>query len=201
MENTFKFNTDHNTRGSKIPFGIHTNCKVVSIVEGDRFFDINFEDADGATHNKRLWNPEGKFPREVEKEGIKVKETVEEAKHREEMANHDHFKKLMSIFLPEEKVNSNSYMEQMRKLMNLLNPVLDTKRVNLKLVYDSEGMYSEFPRFPNYVEEYVEGTEPKLKFSSYDNTTPGKKKTAKATETSPAMSPEDIMRLIQGEHE
>ncbi len=167
------FKEDLSSGGHKIPVGIHANCTLESVEKGETFYDINFKDSEGHTHNKRLWQPKGAFPRK-DKDG-NIIETPQDALAREERENMRHFIKLLYIFLGEDglaTVSGNSYNEFMEKAAALLNQKANTKKLNLKLIYDSTGVYSEFPKTlgfgSDYMEEYVEGQEPTLTFSKWE---------------------------------
>ena len=166
-------------QGTKIPYGIHTNCEVVSVERGDRFVDINFKDSENRIHNKRLWDANGNYPR-TDKNG--VTETKQEALEREERTNLSHLLLLMYIFNGREAITNLpklDYNDMVDRIIKEITPKLKTKKVNLKLIYDSENKYAEFPRFPGevnkegkivggYVEEYIEGEAPTLTFSKWE---------------------------------
>lgn len=152
-------------RGAKIPFGIHSACKITSIDhKPGEYFDIHFEDAEGRYHNKRLWAPNGKYPRD--------EETVEQAKDREARERLAHLAKIMQIYFGREKMAQLpdlEYEPTIAKAIEMLTPVLDTKLVNLKLRYDAEGLYSQFGDYPQeYMEEHVPGQEPTLEYSPWE---------------------------------
>lgn len=167
-------------RGAKIPVGIHTNCKVTSVDVTDEYVDMNFEAPSGAYHNKRLWLPKGNFPNKLKdpETGAERTESVEEAITRETRTNLANLAALTNIFLTEDErtelksalAKTPEYLDVARKIAAKLNPVLSRKTVNLKLIADSEGKYSTFSKgkFPDFIEEYVEGAEPKLKYSAYE---------------------------------
>ncbi len=149
--------------GVKIPFGIHTKCKVTKVEKGENFVDIHFEDSEGRYHNKRLWQPKGNYPIDGE--------TTEQALQREERRNLTHIVKLLHIFLGEEVIRSlpsMNYEQFIDKSILLLTPQLSSKLVNLKLTYDKDGMYSQFGSYPDYIELYVDGQEPTLKYSKWE---------------------------------
>jgi len=161
------FKNDLASTATKIPVGIHTNVAVTSVVKGDNYVDINFEDPEGRKHNKRLWAPNGNYP--VTKDG--VTETTAQALTREEGARLAHIVKLLHIFLGEEglaKFPALDYEPFVDRAIKELTPKLSTKKVNVKLIYDSDGMYSVFGNFPDYIEEYVENQAPKLKYSKWE---------------------------------
>lgn len=171
---------------SKIPFGIHTNCQVVSLeVKPGEYVDINFADSEGHQHNKRLWYPNGKYPQEVKvkhADGTEIvsQETVDQAKRREAKERINHVTVVGDILLGKEAVNTivakvfksldyalyyDTYMTEMAKA---LAPKCGKVPVNLKLIYDSEGKYSTFGNFPDYIEAYVEGKPATLSFTSWE---------------------------------
>lgn len=163
------FETQLEKTGTKIPFGIHTACEVTSIEKGENFVDINFKDSEGRVHNKRLWDANGNYPRR-DKDGNPT-ETKQEAIEREETQNLAHIVKLLHIFVGEEgiaKFPALEYDDFVEKAIKVLGPKFPTKKVNLKLIYDSEGIYSVFGNFPDYIEEYVEGQEPRIKFTKWE---------------------------------
>lgn len=166
-------------RGVKIPVGIHTNCNVTSLEVGDGYVDINFSTQDGLTHNKRLWEPKGKYQRTVKDPETKEErtESVEEARTRETRTNLSHLAKVAKIFLTQEELTelqarlakTPEYKDVVLKISAAVNPVLSRKTVNLKLIADSERKYSTFTKsFPDYIEEYVEGVEPTLAYTEYE---------------------------------
>lgn len=150
--------------GVSIPVGIHTNCVVRPMTKGEGYYDLNFEDSEGRTQHKRLFDPNGKYPRDGE--------TTSQAIEREGTRNLTHVVKLLHIFLGEEAIRrlpAMDYSQFMEKAMQLLTEqVLNSKRVNLMLIYDSDGVYSQFGNYANYVEEYVVGQEPTLKYSKWE---------------------------------
>lgn len=150
-------------RGIKIPFGIHTNCKVTSLVKGENYVDINFEDQEGRTHNKRLWEPNGKFPKQGE--------TSAEALQRESVENLAHIVKVLHIFLGEESlaaIKAETYEGFIDKAIKAVTPRLNSETVNLKLIYDAEGIYSTFGKFPDYIEKYIPEEKSKLSYSKWE---------------------------------
>jgi len=173
--------------GKKIPFGIHTKCKVTSITyKPGEFVDINFEDAEGRYNNKRLYQPNGKYPRKTKVDGIEREETTAEALQRDSKQKASHIVKLLHIFLGKEALKkfNGEYDEFMEKAVKALTPnVLASKYVNLKLIYDSDGVYSEFGNYADYVEEYVEGQEPNLTYSPWEkeNRSTASKETPKSS--------------------
>jgi ribosomal protein L28 len=158
--------------GVKIPFGIHSKCKITSIehVVGEHT-DINFEDSEGRYHNKRLWAPNGNYPKTVKlPDGTEKMETVEQATLREGSARLTHLLKIADLLGLKETVSALPALDYdpfVEKVISLIKPKLSTE-FNLKLIYDSEGMYSVFGNFPDYIELHVEGVVPKLQYTSWE---------------------------------
>lgn len=185
-------------KGNKIPFGIHTQCKVTGIEVTEEYVDLNFEDSQSRYNNKRLWQPKGNYPRDIKQpDGTTKTETEAEAKIREEKANISHVVRLLHIFLGQEKlskIQGNTYQEFMSNAAKALTPaVLASKFVNLKLIYDAEGVYAVFGNFPDYVEEYVEGVDPKITFSEWEK----KNRCTAASETPKSSSESAIAELLK----
>lgn len=163
--------------GTKLGVGIHSAVEVVGIEKGENYVDINFS-KDGKVMNKRLWEATGNYPRK-DKDG-KVLETQAQAIEREEKLNLSNIAKLMTIFLSKETVETFKasfkgdivYDDFVTKAIVLLKPKLGTKKVNLKVIYDSDGVYPTLGNFPSgdsaYLEEHVEGQEPTLTYSKYE---------------------------------
>lgn len=185
------FNNNLKVSNNKMPVGIHEKCTVTSLVKGDNYFDINFSNTNGEVHNKRLWNPNGNYPKMIEGN----METKQEALSREEAANLSHVVKIMHIFLGEEgvaKFPTLDYSEFLDKAITTITPKLNTKFVNLKLIYDNDGMYSVFGNFPDYIEEWTEEG-PKLKYSKWELENRMTKKT-RTTEEPGKMDLADALR-------
>lgn len=187
--------------GSKIPVGIHLNCKVKSVVtglssKGEKFVDINFEDADGRPHNKRLWTPNADYPQKDE--------TPEQVIKRKETINLSTLIKIVHIFYGKEGLTdlNGEYEPLMEKLIKKLTPeVLSKKGVNLKLIYNSSGEYSDFGTYPDYVEEYVEGQPAKLRYTPWETANRLKPKAAPVDESAlldqaPMSSAYDIDKIL-----
>jgi len=166
-------------RGTKIPVGIHTACKITGIDVAENHVDINFENSEGLSHNKRLWKPKGNYPNKIkDAEGVERMETPAEAVARETRTNFAHLAAVSKILLSEDELTAlkaaiakkTEYQDVVAEIAKKINPTVSRKLVNLKLLPDAEGKYSEFSngRFPDYIEEYVEGAEPKLKYTDWE---------------------------------
>jgi len=151
---------------SKIPVGIHSNCSVTSVEVGDRYIDFNYKDSIGRVHNKRVWFPD------IKNLYLNDGETTLQALERADKEAFAHMVKHMHIFLPVDTVNTFSAPDlrtAAMRVQSLLSPqVLESKKVNLKLIYDKDGNWSVFGNYPNYIEEFVEGEEPKLQYDKWE---------------------------------
>lgn len=150
--------------GSRLPVGIHTAVRVTKSEVGDNYIDFHYE-KDGATQHKRVW-----FPSEDKvwtRDGESKADALERSK-REALA---HVTKHLHIFLTEEEFatfEANSFEEYVNKAAVVLEDKLDRHLVNLKLIYDSDGQYSDFGRYPDYIEKYVEDQKPTLYYTKYE---------------------------------
>lgn len=181
MENLFNLDDllADSGKGTKIPCGIHTDVSVSSISrkktpKGNEFIEIVFSKGD-ASIQKALWEPKGSY---LEKE-----ETTEQALAREARLNLSHIAKLLKLYLtPEQLANfpNLGYHNFMDKAIAILTPLLPTKKVNLKVIYDKEGVYTDLGKYPDYMELYQEGVEPTLAFTDFEiqNRTTSKEKKA-----------------------
>lgn len=164
---------------TKIPVGIHSKVELVNVDIGDSYFDINFN-KDGLRHNMRKWQPNDKYPLTVDVDGEKVEETPEQTIARKTKENLGPINKVLKVLASDEEIENmkkksyasyDEYIENAAKFIN--KRIMDNERnknikyVNIKLIYDKDGMYSVFPRY-GYMEEYKEGMEPTLKYSDYE---------------------------------
>lgn len=197
-------------KGSRIPFGIHTKCEVVSVeLKEGEYTDINFADSEGRFHNKRLWHPNGKYPQEIKQaDGRVVEETPEQAKNREAKSRLTHIGKVMDIVLGPEVTDkvidkyikslddyASEYENVISEAIKLMKAKLPSK-VNLKLIYDSEGAFSVFGNFPDYVEKYVEGQSPTLTFSKWEKENRCTYKGTATSAKSTSNTDDDIDKLL-----
>lgn len=160
-------------QGVKIPFGIHSNCKITSIEhKEDEYTDINFEDSEGKYHNKRLWAPKGTYPQTVTlPDGTKKTETTDQATEREGTARLMHLLRIADLLGLKDQVKQlppMGYDALINRVIDIVTPGLANTRFNLKLIYDSEGMYSTFGNFPDYIELHKEGVTPSLQYSKWE---------------------------------
>ena len=154
---------------SKLGFGIHDDC-VMSAVEvgvtssGSQYIDLIFErPATNEWNNKRIWYPsDDAKPRDGE--------TQEEANNRDITQRLEHIVAVMDVYLTdkESEVQATTFDEFCQKAVRALGNKFVGVPVRLKLTYDKDGIYSEFPRFPGYVERQIEGSPTRLKFSKWE---------------------------------
>lgn len=98
-------------------------------------------------------------------------ESLEDAKSRDVNERLAHIVKFMDIFLGKEVVDSfaaPNFKSFAEKAAAMLNDSIGNNTVNIKLIYDKDGVFSTFPTFPNYIEKHVPGQEPTIKFSNWE---------------------------------
>lgn len=152
---------------TKIPAGIRKDVKIVALEKGANYVDIHFEDQEGRVQNNRIWdhNPDKIYPRDGESD--------QEAAKRDKMERLDHLNEVLEIFLTKEEFNSfeaptyDAYVN--KAISSLPDEVLSSKTVNIKLLPDSTGLYSEFSRFAGgNIEECKKGQPSSLKYSKWE---------------------------------
>ena len=146
-----------------LPVGIHSACTFDKIqMEADHIL-CTFSDSNGRKISNRInWEP--MF---WERDG----ETKEDAQQRATRQSLSHVVKLLHIYFPLEQIKDFSAPDAKTfclKAVTMLAPVIESKKVNLKLIYNSKGTYPSFGNYPNYIEEYVEGQEVTLKYSTWE---------------------------------
>ena len=170
----------------KIPVGIHSKVSVVNMEVGENYFDINFE-KDGARLNIRKWEPNDKYPKKVVIDGIEVMETPEMTIDRGIAENLKPVTALLKVFYNDEEVQAFrtqkflSYEDYLQKAAKYINQKTNKGFVNLKVVYDKEGMYPVVAYY-GYMEKYTEGMEPTLSYSKYELENSVKSKSEKQLE-------------------
>lgn len=150
----------------KMGVGIYSNCEVTSVEVGDRFIDFNYKNTDGEISNKRVWFPD--ITKITPKEGEDMKTALDRVTKQEL----GHIVKHMHIFLTPQEINSFSapdFASFATKAAQMLTPKLKDAKVNLKLIYDAKGEFPTFEKvYTTYIEKYVEGQEPTIKFSKWE---------------------------------
>ena len=151
------------SKSTKLPVGIHTGVQLVSVLKEDGYVEFNFKHPDGSM-NKRLWTPSGKFPRK--------EETPADAEKRQELENLEFIVNTVVAIAGEEAlstINASTYDGMVDKAIALIEKNKAKHLVNLKVIYDSKGAYTETPTSGS-IERYEEGVEPALKFSNWEMT-------------------------------
>lgn len=143
-----QYNT--NSGGKKLPAGLHAKCKV-SFDFGDNFMEVIFTNDQGY-QNKRFWIPDPN------------KEKYDERKS----ATLSEFISFMKIFSPEEEVlelKAPDIMSFFKAGAALIQD--DLCEVNIKVIPDRDGVYSEIPRY-GWIERYRENFPMGLQFSKWE---------------------------------
>lgn len=152
------------TGGKKLPIGIHEGVTLEPATMGDNYFDIHVSNEAGEVQNKRIW-----FPDE-NKIYVKQDETFEEAVKRDTLDRLEHLVSLVEVAWDKEVaegIQAGSFKEFCEIVLELVNKK-EGMKINVKLIYDKAGDYSEFPYFTPYLEKHVEGQKPTLRFSKYE---------------------------------
>lgn len=148
------------TGGSVIPVGINKGVMFMGLVKGEGFYDLTFQNKEGQTIHKRLFNPDGSRP----KEGESPAEAIE----RQTGNNIKHVVHLLRVIYGDDaisKIEAPTYEDFMKKTITLTNPKKGFL-VNLKVTLDRTNKYSDLGFFPSsYMEAFVEGQESQLRFS------------------------------------
>lgn len=159
----------------KLGVGTHEKCKVTSIEIGDNYIDFNYEHPESNAYgNKRVYFPDitKVYPREYTNEaGEKVMETPAMALVRDTNQKAEHLVGHAAIFLtPEQiaKIVAPDFPSFAKMIKAVLDPVLDTQYVNLLCIYDSDGRYSTFGNYFNYIERWEEGKPCSLQPSKWE---------------------------------
>ena len=162
---------DDSSKRAKMGMGIHSNCVLESVEIAKTKTGIDFMEfifvkkEDNSFMNQRVWFPNGNVkPYEGE--------TKEEALQREINSKLAHIVKILKCFVSTEKgaeINAASFEEFCAVARDkILKTKFKDTPVYLKVTYDKDGIYTEFPRFPNYIQVIKEGEPCKLKFSTWE---------------------------------
>ncbi len=167
MKNLFDVNDLLQDKRKGINVGIQQGVVITTVEKGEspnknKFIKIEFE-KDGGKLSKTLWEPKGSYPQDDE--------TQEDAKLREERANLQIIAKLLKIYLDPETLASFPKLEYepfIDKAIAALAPKLKEKKVNIKVVYDNNGEYTELSRY-GAIEEHIPGEPSNLEFSEWES--------------------------------
>ena len=98
-------------------------------------------------------------------------ETPQQAFARAEKEYLAHIVKHLHIFLSDEEFNTFAAPDIRTftdKAAALINAKKDDYALNLKIIYDTDGVFPVFGRYPDYVEKHIEGEEPTLAYSKHE---------------------------------
>ena len=161
---------DSSTKRSKLDMGIHSNCYLESVEiskskSGNEFMEFIFDKKDEASYiNQRIW-----FPNDNPK--AFNDETPEEALQREVNSKLAHIVKIMKCFVSDKnaEITATTFAEfcEIAKA-KIEKSSFKEQALYLKVIYDKDGIYTQFPRFPNYIQKQEEGKDCKLKFSTWE---------------------------------
>lgn len=172
--------------GSKIPVGIHEGVEISSIEIAENYVDFNYMDSVGRKLNKRIYFPD--LAKTTARDGKTVQETFIDI---EESTIGDFFTHA-KIFVADDVLSNMEFMsvkDAALKIKALLDPLLASAKVNLVVVPDKTGIFSDVARY-RFIEKHVEGEKTKLYFSDYD------KKRIAAASKGPDISSADTGDLI-----
>lgn len=148
------------TGGGRMAAGIHEGVTLLRISDGEGFHQIEFG-KDGSTIEKRLYDPKTTIQREGE--------TVSASIERAENENARLILELLLIGVGQDVVQalgSLAYGEFITTAKRLLND--KNIKVNLKVLPPmKEGGFPNIAKF-GAVEAYVEGRQPRLKYSAWE---------------------------------
>lgn len=153
--------------GKKIPVGIHENVRLKTLTleagkSGNQFIKLTFEDAQGRTIDKALWQPKGTYPRDGE--------TPVDAFTREAIENLGIVRIIVETLNPLALTMLRGDYDSIR---NMLPGVIAGKETagsfNIKVIPDESGKYSELSNY-GFVEKHVIGQPATLAFSTWELT-------------------------------
>lgn len=155
---------------SKLKPGIHDNCyldkfEMDKTQTGSEYCDIHYKRPESnETIYKRVWFPKPDAP--YQRDG----ESAQEAHQRENREFLSHVVLATDAILSgsEKDINAKTLKEFVTIAEQRTSKVRDKQPLRLKVIYDSDGIYSELPRFANYVEAQIEGVKQKLSFSKWE---------------------------------
>lgn len=165
-----KENLQANSKRTRLSPGIHTgvyleNVEITETVNGKPYMEFMFVKKEtNEVAPKRVWFPS-------DKPYIKDGEDENQAKQREVNEALGHIVTILECFVPsdEAEITAGSFKEFCEVAAGKIKgSSFEDTPVRLKLLYDAAGVFTEFPRFPNYIERDVPGTEIKLKFSKWE---------------------------------
>ena len=157
------------SRNSKFGAGIQENAELTEVTLGEtqsgkKFLDFIFTRKETQEfHNKRVWYP-GDTPR------VRDGETEAQAAQREVNEALEHIISIVETYLPSDKaaIMANNFEDFCKKAQKKLKGHFEGKKVRVKILYDQNGVYTQFAKFPPYVELQLEGQRSRLKISRWE---------------------------------
>lgn len=125
------------------------------------YINLEFTNEQKQYIDKRLWAPEGKYP--------KPDQTQEEAADAEAYENLKIMRILMETLFPEIPLVSltGTYSEICTKVVEMLKPKLNAGKFNIKITYDKSGQWPELSKY-GFIEKHVQGEPASLYFSKWE---------------------------------
>lgn len=159
--------------GSRIPAGIHTNVTITGLELGPNYVDIFLEDSEGREQKDRQFFPD------KDRLNVPSGQTLEQAFTKEVQDRVDKLVQYMQVFMSDDELAAIStqmsavgidrgFEVLAKKAVEILPSRLHSAKVNIKLIPDKDLKWPEFPRYPLYVEKFVEGQEPTLKYTTWE---------------------------------
>jgi hypothetical protein len=149
---------------------------------GQDYVDVVYGQKDSSSYiYKRVWFP-------ADEPRVKEGETKEEARSREANDALSHIVLVTDLLLAgkDADIEAKTFDEFVKKAEDKTAKVRDNQPLRIKVIYDSDGVYSDLPRFANYLERQIEGVAPKLRFTKWElenRMTPAKVVNAPKTDT------------------
>ena len=167
---TAKETLKSNTKRTRLKPGIHTGvyleeAKVTETANGKPFLEFMFVKKDSnEIAPKRVWFPS-------EKPYLREGETEEQAAQREINEALGHIVTILECYVSsdESEIVASSFAEFCDiAVQRIMASSFEELPVRLKLIYDSDGKFTAFPRFPNYIERDVVDKPVNLYFSKWE---------------------------------
>jgi hypothetical protein len=155
---------------TKLKPGIHDNVYFEKFDSGETesgssYVDIYFTRPESnESIYKRLWYPKPDAP--YKRDG----ESDDQARSREAKEFLSHIVMLTDAILSgnDKEINAKTLEQFVQIAEQRLAKVRKDQPLYLKVIYDSDGIYSELPRFANYVQAQIEGVKRKLSYTRWE---------------------------------
>lgn len=148
--------------GTKLSAAIHEGVTFkgveIDLSEDKPFLDLNVE-KEGKVHNRRIW---------LSRPSDDAEDWIKEGYER----NKVDLTTWLSGVATEEEMKRIEVLDDLKDYANSLVTILNSKKgalLNIKLIPNKEGKFSEFPRYQKYVEKHIPGQPSKLKYSAYES--------------------------------